>query len=150
MSKASKDQDYRAFYDATYVRAWDLPTDRDAIMTIERVEGVEIKGVDKTERRPVVYFKGAKKGLVLNKGMGKTVKGMYGARVGAWVGKMIALYATTVSAFGDTHDVIRIRPTIPTGRRTAPNKPAGRPELGPASIPDAEFENVRDEQEQAS
>lgn len=145
------DADYRAFYDNTYVRAWDLPVGRDVVMTIERVEGVEIKGVDKTERRPVVYFKGAKKGLVLNKGMGKTIKGIYGARTSGWIGQTVALYATTCAAFGDTHDVIRIRPTAPPAPRkprNAPDKPAAR-ELPAAPIADAEVEQP-EEQEIAS
>lgn len=137
MSASQADIDYRAFYDNTYVRAWDLPVGRDVTMVIERVEQAEIKGTDKTERRPIVFFKGARKGLVLNKGMGKTIKGIYGARVSGWVGQPISLYATTCAAFGETHDVIRIRPTAPSKKRSAPNKPAAA--LPEAPVADAEF-----------
>ncbi len=137
---ASNDADYRAFYDATYVRAWDLPPGQDIVMVIDRVEGVEIKGIDKTERRPVVYFKGAKKGLVLNKGMGKTIKTLYGSRVKDWVGQPISLYATQCSAFGETHDVIRVRPTPPTRKaRNAPDRPASP---DPQSVVNEDAEDV--------
>lgn len=142
---AQNDADYRAFYDSTYVRAWDLPPGRDATLIIERVEAGEIKGTDKTERRPIVYFRGKQKGLVLNKGMGKTIKGLYGSRVKDWIGQAITIYATTTNAFGETHDVVRIRPTVKRETRSAPNKPA------PAALPepnvhDAEFEDA-DKQE---
>lgn len=131
--------DYRAFYDSTYVRAWDIPPGRDAVCVIERVVAVEIKGVDKTERRPVVYFRDKQKGLVLNKGMGKMIKGMYGRFTKDWLGKPIAIYATQVTAFGETHDVVRVRPQVP-------QKPSGKkpktdaPALPAAPIADAEYE----------
>ena len=149
---ANDDPDYRAYYDNTYVRAWDLPVGRDAIMVIERVERVEIEGQDKKKQtRPLVYFRGARKGMVLNKGMGKTIKGIYGARVSGWIGQPIALYATVCTAFGEDHDVIRVRPTAPAVRkpRNAPDKPAAR-ELSAAPIADAEIEHQPEDQEIAS
>jgi hypothetical protein len=146
---ASNDLDYRAFYDATYIRAWDLPPGKDVAVLIDRVEGETIKGVDKEDRRPVIYFAGKKKGLVLNKGMGKTIKGMYGRFVRDWIGKPIALYATSVNAFGETHDVVRVRPSPPKRQRaTAPQAPA--PALPAASIPDAEYEETPVDHEVAS
>lgn len=132
------DVDYRAYYDAKYVRAWDLPAGHDVTVTIDRVEGEIIKGVDKEDKRPVLYFRGKQKGLVLNKGMGKTVKGMYGRFVRDWIGKSISLYGTSVNAFGEVHDVVRIRPKVPAARKpSAPNGPAAA--LPPGPVHDGEF-----------
>lgn len=137
-------QDYRAFYDSTYIRAWDLPPGKNITVTIERVERVTVKGNDNSESlRPLVFFRGKKKGLVLNKGMGKTIKGMYGKKPSGWLGKRIAIYATTCTAFGETHDVVRIRPTIPPAERKR-----GAPELPPGAVPDAEFEETPETQPQ--
>lgn len=140
MSEENDDIDYRALYDSTYLRAWDLPPNQDIVLTIERVNGEEIQGKEKDKyRRPVVFFRGKKKGLVLNKGMGKAIRGMYGRVVRGWVGKQIAIFTTQERAFGEVHDVIRIRPNVPTGKRRNPNQPA------PAQLPagehvhDAEF-----------
>lgn len=146
---ANDNVDYRAFYDATYLRAWDLPAGRDAVVTISRVEQGVIKGTDKEDRRPIVFFEGKKKGLVLNKGMGKTIKGMYGRFTKDWIGREIAIYATTTQAFGETHDVLRVRPEVPSKRRAAnPRSPA--PALPPSSeVQDAEFKEA-DSQEVAS
>lgn len=147
---SQRDIDYRAFYDAKYVRAWDIPPGQDAVCIIDRVEGETIKGVDKEDRRPVVYFRGKQKGMVLNKGMGKAIKGMYGRFVKDWIGKPIAIYATQVTAFGETHDVVRVRPSVPQKPRGQKPPKDAPPQLPPASdIHDAEFEES-DLQEKAS
>ncbi len=135
---AQDDLDYRAYYDATYIRAWDLPPNKDVAVIIERVVGEEMKGKEKDAyRRPVVYFRGKKKGLVLNAGMGKAVKGMYGRFTRGWIGKPIAIYATTCDAFGETHDVVRVRPTPPRKQRE-PARPEPR-QLPAAHAPNTEL-----------
>ena len=139
------DRDYRALYDNTYLRAWDLPPGHDIVLTIERVKGEEIQGKEKDKyRRPVVFFKGKKKGLVLNKGMGKAISGMYGRFMKSWVGKQIAIFTTQERAFGEVHDVIRVRPVVPKGKGRSPGQPAPA-QLPPGDVADAEFEDAAPE-----
>jgi hypothetical protein len=108
--------DYRAMYDGKYVGSWDI-AGKDTTVTIAKVEAVEVIGAgDKHNKRPVLSFTGAQKGLVLNKTNGKIVANMYGNNVEKWVGKKITLYATTCSAFGQTVDCIRVRPQPPRGQ----------------------------------
>jgi hypothetical protein len=141
--------DYRQLFDNTYVRAWDLPQGRDLILTIARVEGGEIGKPGEKSRRPIIFFRTGKKGLVLNKGMGKAMKGMYGRFAKDWIGKPIALYATTENAFGETHDVVRIRPKVPV--RPSGKKPESERKQLPAGpqVHDGEFEEAHDGQEVA-
>lgn len=149
-------RDYRAFYDSTYIRAWDLPPARNVTFVVDHTEQHTIKGEgNKEDKRPVVFFKGKngnvlKKGLVLNKGMGKIVAALYGKKMSAWRGRELTIYATTCVAFGETHDVVRIRPSVQKS-----TKPRGAPGQAPPpslpaphdSVPDAEFEDAHDYQE---
>lgn len=136
---SQRDLDYRQYFDSTYVRAWELPEGRDVTKTIERVERVQIGKDDASKASKIaIYFVDTKKPLVVNKTMGKTISRLYGNRVSAWVGKPITLYSTQVNAFGETHDVIRIRPTVAKARPRN-DKPPAR-ELPPAPIEDAEYE----------
>lgn len=108
------DVDYRALYGKDYIGAWDLT--RDVTMTIERVVRAELRPTEEgkaPDQRPVIYFKGYRKGFVLNATNGATVAGMYGTKVSGWIGKRITIYATKTRAFGKEHDCIRVRPKVP-------------------------------------
>lgn len=105
--------DFRTMFDRTYLGSWDLG-EKDVIVQIERVEAAKVKGATGEEKRaPIVYFRGKKKGLVLNVTNAKTVAKLYGKHVEKWAGKAIALYATRTLAFGEEVDCIRIRPEAP-------------------------------------
>ena len=105
--------DYRKMFDSEYLANWDL--DGDVTVEIHKVVGGEVRTPDgSTERKPFLYFKGAKKAMVVNKTNGKIIAGMYGNDSTDWIGKSITLYATTCSGKGgDTVDCIRIRPGVP-------------------------------------
>ena len=104
--------DYRSLFDSDYLANWDL--DKDTTVQITKVEVAEIASHNgDKERRPLVYFKSAKKAMVLNKTNGKLIAGMYGPNTDDWRGKRITLYPTTCEAFGDTVGCIRVRPKVP-------------------------------------
>lgn len=110
--------DYRAMFDRTYLGSWDLPKDRDAIVTIEKVEVGELSNGKKKSRKPVVHFHGKKLPMVVNKTNGKCIASMYGTDADAWIGKPIALYVAKVEApmqggGKEIVDAIRVRPTPP-------------------------------------
>jgi len=105
--------DYRAMFDRDFIGSWDLEG-REAVVVISKVraETLTAQG-SKKSKRPVVWFEGKEKAMVLNKTNAKTIAGMYGADTTKWVGKRIAIYPTTTKFGPDTVDCIRVRPTIP-------------------------------------
>jgi hypothetical protein len=92
-------------FPSRYVRAADLNGKR-VTVTIKHV-AVERMGKD-NEAKPVVYFRNATKGLVLNRTNAMAIAALYGPETDAWAGKAVTLYPTQVRAFGATHDAIRV------------------------------------------
>lgn len=74
-------------------------------VVMDRVE-MELLGEDK---RPVVYFKGKDKGLVLNKTNANTISDMWGSDTRTWEGKDIVIYPTRVDFKGERVDAIRVQ-----------------------------------------
>lgn len=105
--------DYRTLYSKDYVAAYDLGG-KDVTVTIARVVAGELtdnKG--KKAKKPLVYFEGAEKALVLNATNGKTIATMYGNQCEDWIGKRITMFPTTTDVGGETKECIRVRPGIP-------------------------------------
>jgi hypothetical protein len=113
--------DVRKMYDSTLVYAWDLEG-TDVTVTIRDVEARELTSAGgKSNKKPVLYFQGSKKGLALNKTNMRIIAGMYGYKGDEWIGKRVTLYPTTTDMGGRTVDCVRIRPGIPPeNRRGAP------------------------------
>lgn len=97
-------------FPSKYVKAADL-NGRRINVTISRVS-LEQMG-NPPERKPVLYFEKAAKGLVMNKTIGMSIAHLHGDETDGWKGKRITLYPTQVSAFGKMNDVIRVAGTIP-------------------------------------
>lgn len=91
-------------FPSLYIEAGDLDG-KERTLTIESVEGKhEGKGTDgKAFVKPLIKFKGAKKGLVLNKTNAKRIRDYlgYGNDMDTWVGRPVTLYPTTCNAFGE-------------------------------------------------
>ncbi len=60
--------------------------------------------------KPVVYFQGKAKGMVLNIGNTNKVIHMYGPNSDKWIGKSIVVYPSTTDFDGEEVDCVRIRP----------------------------------------
>lgn len=109
--------DFRSMYDSKFLYAFDLKG-RDVTATIASVKKIKIKNADKTENKPVVYFKESKedppRGLVLCKTNARTIAAMYGNEIEGWIGKRITLFPTMVDAFGKPTEAIRIKPMMPS------------------------------------
>ncbi len=86
------------------------------------------QGNDK-ESKPVVYFDGAQKGLVLNKTNANAIVKSYGDDTGNWTGKDIQVFPTTTEFKGDVVDAIRVHVV-----------PEAQPEKQPAAAPMADEE----------
>lgn len=77
---------------------------------ISRVEVDDLAGNGKQEdRKPVLYFEGAEKGLGLNKTNAKTISNAFGDETDDWLGNMIELYPTETDYQGERVECIRVR-----------------------------------------
>lgn len=94
-------------FPSQYLKASDLKGAQ-PVVTIDRVE-FEPVGKNK-EMKPILYFTGKEKGLVLNRTNAKTIINLAGtAETDEWAGFAIKLYATTVEFAGDSVEAIRIK-----------------------------------------
>lgn len=98
---------YRNWFPSKYVCAEDL-NGQDAPVTIERI-GIEEMPNGDGEQKPVLYFTGCRKGLVLNKTNAKRIAQMYGNDTNAWIGHEIVLYPSETDLRGETVPCIRVR-----------------------------------------
>lgn len=109
---------WRAMTERDTLGAWDLVgkdgKPKDFTLEIERVAAGVVKSREKPkgEKRPFVYFKGAKKPLVCNATNANTISSMAGSEdTDRWLGLRITLYQTKVKAKGGEQVMgIRVRP----------------------------------------
>lgn len=122
--------DVRKMYDKEFLYAYDLEG-RDVTVTVERVVAGTLTGTGgKSTKKPVVYFKGSKKGLGLCITNARVIAALYGGfDSDLWVGKKITLYPTTTQFGSNTVDCIRIRNVIPKGKEQAIRDDVPAPEL---------------------
>jgi hypothetical protein len=111
-----------AAFPSTYLKAADLQG-RTVPVAIDRVELEEIGG----EHKPILYFQGKEKGLVLNKTNANNIAAVYGDDTDDWIGGGIQLFPTMVDFQGRSVEAIRVR--------VAPRKAASAPQPKPASMP---------------
>lgn len=107
-------------FPSKYVKAADL-NGKTVTLTIAKLVVEELgpsghPGAEK-ERKPVLYFQKATKGLVLNRTNAMTIVGLYGDESDDWGGKRISIYPTRIRAFGAMQDTIRVREEIPAQPR---------------------------------
>jgi hypothetical protein len=93
-----------------YLKAADL-NGEDKVLTIESVTEEEV-GVER-ERKPVVFFRGMQKGLVLNKTNADRLAHRLGDETGAWRGANVELYSELVSYQGQKMEGLRVRVKSP-------------------------------------
>ena len=73
------------------------------------MSSVEMEDLGQGDMKPVVYFAGHKKGLVLNKTNGGNIAKAYGDSADGWTGKAVVIFPTEVDFRGDTVPAIRVR-----------------------------------------
>ena len=127
--------DVRKLFDKEYLYAYDLEG-KDVTVIIESVKGGTLVGTGgKSNKKPVVRFRGKEKALALNITNCRVIAGLYGGfDAEKWVGKSIVLYPTTTTFGSQTVDCIRVRNTIPSGKQAARTEPSDsvEPTLGDA------------------
>ena len=99
-------------FPSKYVRAADL---KGQVIPVQ-IGRLELEEVDSGKpSKPVVYFTGMSKGMVLNKTNATKIASLHGTETNNWVGKYVALYPTTVDYGGQQRDCIRIKNDVPAG-----------------------------------
>jgi arabinogalactan endo-1,4-beta-galactosidase len=114
-------------FPSNYLRATDLQG-RNIKVTIDRIEMEEIGD----DRKPILYFVGKEKGVVLNKTNANNIAAAYGDNTDDWQGAEVVLYEAMVDFQGKTVAAIRIRipPRTPVRQRSTPEQ-----ETPPAAPP---------------
>lgn len=107
-------------FPSKYLKAHDLKGNTVSVV-IDRVE-FETVGQEK-ELKPVVYFQGKDKGMILNKTNANKIMQLLESPVTEeWKGGRIALYPTETNFGGEVVDCIRVR-AAKNGRPAAPPPP---------------------------
>ena len=119
--------DIRTLFDKEYLYAYDLQG-KDVTVVIESVKGGTLVGTGgKSNKKPVLKFKGKEKALALNITNARIIAGLYGGFDSQlWIGKAITLYPTTTTFGAQTVECIRIRNVKPKPRNGA-DTPAETP-----------------------
>ncbi len=123
-------------FPSKFVAAHELLS-QDVTVQIARVTQEEV-GEDR-EKRPILYFSGMNKGMVLNKTNAKRIAGLYGVDTNHWIGKSITLYPSETEYAGETVPCIRVRQSMAAGYAlTSTAAPAvALPEPARAALPPA-------------
>lgn len=95
-------------FPSNYLRAADL-RDRAVDVTMHRVLMEDIGG----EEKPVLYFAGKEKGLVLNKTNASTISGLWSPETDNWPGKKITIFPTQTDFQGRQVECIRVKTKAP-------------------------------------
>ena len=85
------------------------------------------------DQKPVLYFKGKDKGVVLNKTNGQVIADFYGDDTADWYDQPIILFSVMTEFQGRATPGLRVR--IPTAKD---NKPAQRDPISSGPIPKVE------------
>lgn len=92
-------------FPSTYLKAADLQG-RNVSVVMDHVKMEDIGG----DHKPILYFRGKEKGLVLNKTNSNNISIAYGYETDEWTGKAIELFPTMVDFQGKSVEAIRCRP----------------------------------------
>ena len=114
-------------FPSNYLKASDLKG-KAVVVTIR---SVELEEVGRTkERKPVLYFQGKEKGIVLNRTNSKKIAELAGSQdTDDWHGVEVAIYPTETEFGGETVECIRIKAPKAAQRKAAP-PPEPEPVVG--------------------
>ena len=102
---------YALLFPSKWLAAADL-NNEDRIVQIKQIIPSEEVGQSK-DKRPIVYYQGVEKGMVLNKTNAKRIAKLYGADTDKWIGKFITLYPSECDFGDETVPCLRVRQDAP-------------------------------------
>lgn len=122
-------------FPSNYLKAADLQ-DRNVRVVMAEVKMEDIGD----DRKPVLYFQGKDKGLVLNKTNANNISVVYGDDTDGWAGREVVLFPTLVDYQGRSVPAIRIRAPQPKDNiTTSPQRMAEAPKPRVQIDPDDEI-----------
>lgn len=118
-------------FPSNYVKASDLQ-DKNVLVVISHVAMEDIGD----DNKPVLYFQGKDKGMVMNKTNANNIATVYGDDTEDWTGKEIVLFPAMVDFQGRTVPAIRVRAPQAKDRRNGNGAPRqAAPPARPAAKP---------------
>jgi hypothetical protein len=125
-------------FPSDYLRAADLEG-KELTLTIRNVAMEEV-GADR-ENKPVLYFEGQDKGIILNKTNAATIAELYGDDTDEWPGEAITLFSAMVTYQGKTMPGLRVKmPSRTKGPKSGGAPPAAAPkQAAPSGVGDDEI-----------
>ena len=124
---------HKLFRSAEYLSAADL-NGRDVRVRIERITIEDIQSDDGPKQKPVAWFVGAQKKLVLNFTNAATLAALANSNeTDKWVGLDVLLFPIRTQFKGRDVEGVRIRAAGPSSPAVAPPAPSSP---GPATPPD--------------
>jgi hypothetical protein len=112
-----------AAFPSKYIKAADLGG-KEFTLQIATVKIEDVGGQNNEEDRPVLYFVGRQKGVVLNRTNATAIAHRYGDDTDEWANKEVIIYPDTTMFQGKMVDCIRMRvPAQPAD----PNDSSGLP-----------------------
>jgi len=123
--------DINNVFPSKWLKAGDLQG-RNIKVTMENILMEEVAD----DKKPVLYFQGKTKGLVLNKTNANAIAGMYGPDTDNWKGRAIVIFPTQVDYAGKPVQAIRVQMTKPAAADETPEAPL---EDDPAEQPDPDY-----------
>ena len=122
-------------YPSKYLKSADVKPHRIDL----QVARVVIEDVAENENKPVMYFNGKEKGLVLGKNNALLCAHVWGDESDAWVGQWLTLFSEPKTFQGKVVDGLSVAPKLPTA--------APQPEAAPQSTggPGPEQDSLADD-----
>ena len=102
---------FNEFFPDKWLKAADL-NGKDTCYTMHGLIREKV-GKEQEERTVLEWVDDDVKPLILNRTNGKVIRKLYGDKIPDWRGRKVLLYETTVEAFGETHNVIRVKDRVP-------------------------------------
>jgi len=112
-------------FPSKYLKAGDIPEGKFIKLRVDRVETQNVGRDDEPEDKPVLFFAGKEKGMVLNRTNANVISDVYGEETDDWTGRSVEVYRTQVPFQGKMVDSLRVRVDKNWARETPiPAKPA--------------------------
>jgi hypothetical protein len=99
--------DIKSLYPSKYLSAADLKGQE---VTCQ-IAKIKMEQMSDGEEKPVLYFVGAEKAMVLNKTNARTIAQLHGDDYDVWPGKRIILFAVPVEFGGQMTMGVRVKPS---------------------------------------
>lgn len=101
----------------SYLGAYDFQPGEKRIVTIKEVKQEKVKGTDGKDDECIVAYFTEGKPMILNVTNCKAIAKAYGTNfIEEWSGLNITLFVTSVSAFGQVVDALRVEPMQPKSK----------------------------------